>query len=215
MIIEDKFAQLVGNHIYNTTLDKFGIISSMKVASYVGGYAIEYEAFYDDFNKNMILSIDDFKNGIVKLCIITGLASVEVQYNNALLENFKSVMGKDYTGDMVLVIEEAERQKRNRDNEEKNVLKMYGVLVPVDRVSVEAIAKDFYSRELYVKYMEGVIGHEELIYALINYLAQELEREKERHANSFLFEVRSRSILKEAAKKSNVFFEAGDGNGST
>lgn len=185
MTIDDKYFLILGKYIYNKRLDKYGHISSIDIMHSIGGYCVSFRVFYDTFDSNSILFLDDFKKKDIQFIIVTGLDCDTEEYNKRQVEDIKTAFGDNFSEDMIIYVEESERVKKNEENNNRNTQMLHTDLVDLSNISVGVMTRDFYSRELYLKYKDGILTKEELLFALINHLCQELKRANDRNSEYF------------------------------
>ena len=187
MEIDKRYFQILGKSVYNKRLKKYGHISSVEVMYSIGGYCIGFRVFYDVFDNDSLLFFEDFEKKEVCFVIITDVDIENIEeYNKRQAQDIMAAMGDKFSEDMIKYVKESKRVKKNQENDEKNVQMLHTDLVGLDYISAEVMAKDFYSRELYIKYKRKAITKEELLFALINHLAQELKRVEDRN-NAYFF----------------------------
>ncbi len=184
MEIDEKYVRLLGKYIYNKRLDKYGYISSIEIKLSIGGYLIELKAYYDYFDDDDILFFEDFEKGKVQFTIIS--FGVPKEISDREVEDIKFVFCEKFREDMLMYIPDDERTGRIRKHEKRNTQMLFNDLTPLDRISAEVMYKDFYSRELYLKFKNGAISKEELLYALVNHLCAEYKRVDERNLEYFM-----------------------------
>lgn len=181
MEIDNTYILLLGKHIYNTILDKFGHISGLEIMQFIGGYGICPIVYYDTFHTRDILSIEDFEKGILKFVIITDYDFMQEKY----LEDIKTILGDKFSEDIILYISEEERKAKNQENDKRNIQMVSNDLISLTRISAHVIADDFEARELYLKYKNRSITQKEMLYAMVNHLAYELKRVKDSNLEYF------------------------------
>lgn len=181
MTIDDKYFLLLGKYIYNKTLDKFGYISSIEIMSCIGGWGINLITYYDTFHSRDIALFEDFEKGTLQFTIITDYEPMMEHY----LEDIKTVFGDKFSEDMILYISEEERTEKNREKDERNIQMLSNDLISLTKISAHVIANDFGARELYLKYKDGALTREKMLYAMINHLAYELKRVEDSNTKYF------------------------------
>lgn len=179
--IDDKYIKLLGKHVYNKHLDKFGYISSIEIMDYTGGYGINLIVYYDTFHNHDIIFFEDFEKGIMQFIIITDYESIMDNY----LKDIKLAFGDKFSEDMILYISDEERIIKNQERNEQNIQMLSNDLISLTRISSHVIADDFGARELYLKYKNGLLTLEKMLYAMINHLAYELKRAEDSNAKYF------------------------------
>lgn len=185
MEIEEKYIKVLGKYVYNKELDKFGHIASLELTSGFGMW-IQYRVFYDTFDSNHLLFFNDFLEGKVKFTIITNVENPDYkEFECKELEDIKSAFGDKYSDDMIMYISDNERKEKNQGNDKRNVQRLYADLISLTDISAEVLSKDFYSRELYLKWKDGVLNEKELLYALVNHISQEYRRIDDRNLEYF------------------------------
>ncbi len=185
MEIDEKYVRLLGKYVYYQRLDKFGYINAIEIINSVGGYFVSLKAYFGSFDSDINLFFEDFEKGNVKFTIIS-CDGVPQEINDKEIEDIKFVFGDKYREDMLMYISDDERRERIREDERRTVQMICNDLTPLDRISAEVMFKDFYSRELYLKWKKGVIDEKELLYGLVNHLCEEYKRLDERNLKYFM-----------------------------
>lgn len=173
MEIEEKYIKLLGKLVYNKQLDKYGRISSLELMSSIRLYLM-FNVYYDEFDSHYMLTIEEIDRGDIQFVILTEECTEE--YCKLVVDDIKSVLGDKFREDMILCMTEEKWQAWIRERKTINAQKLHTDLVFFDKISTEVMMDDFYSRELYLKYKDGVLSKEELLYALVNHLCQEYKR---------------------------------------
>lgn len=193
MVIEEKYLNLLGKFVYNKNIDKIGRISYIQIAYGVEGYYFNFNVYYDSFNHDSLLFVEDFKKDKIKFVIFTDECLKEGTQKT--LQEIKEFFGRDFSQDMILTMSTEEKRIKDIENDNKNTQMLNTDLVDLTSISVDVLFKDFYSRELYLKYKNGVLNKEELLYALINYISQEFKKINDSNRNYFVkYELPSLSI---------------------
>lgn len=174
MEIEEKYIKLLGKLVYNKRLDKYGRISSLELMHSIGMY-ISFNVFYDTFDDKSLLFFSDIEKGEVQFVIWHSSEQTKGHYSEEI-DDIKSALGDKFSDDMIIHMTDDEWKEQLWKNDVRNVQKLHTDLVPLTEISAEVMANDFYSRELYLKYKDGVLNKEELLYALVNHLCQEYKR---------------------------------------
>lgn len=173
MEIEEKYIKLLGKLVYNKRLDKYGRISSLELSHSFGSYW-HFNVFYDKFDNHSMLLYEDIEKGEVQFALL--LDSNGEEYASQKIDDIKAAIGDKFSDDMIIHMTDDEWKEQLWKNDARNVQKLHTDLVPLTEISAEVMANDFYSRELYLKYKDGVLSKEELLYALVNHLCQEYKR---------------------------------------
>ncbi len=166
MEIEDKYINLIGKYIYNKELDKSGLISSMDLSKMCD---ISYRAFYDVFDCNHIIHLEDFEKGKIQFVLLTGnhiFEKIIRQENNDIKVAFK----EKYNDNMIRCVSAEEWDKCNEEQKSRNIQKMHTDLISLTRISTEVFYGDFCIQDLYLKYKNGVLTETEMLYAILNVL---------------------------------------------
>lgn len=186
MEIEDKYIKLLGKYIYNKELDKFGRISSLELV-YVFGLWIQFNVFYDTFDSKGILFLQDFLDGKSKFVIINDESNHEYkQFFEKQLDDIKSAFENKFLTDMLIYMSNDEWKEKLIEQNKRNVQKLHTDLVFLTDIAEEVLSNDFYSRELYLKFNNGILSETQLLYALVNHIAQEYKRIDNRN-NQYFF----------------------------
>lgn len=188
--IEKKYLNLMNKYIYDTKLDKFGMINSIELSSGIGGVMIMLKAYFDRIHSSRMVFFEDFKNGTMKFTIIGGETILtkeqDEKYNQSVIDDIKNAFGKDFHEDMIMYIDDEGWKERNRENDEREVQKISGRLINLKKFSAEIFYDDFTSCEAYQKYSKGDISETEMLYIICNYLCEELKRLKDDNLNYFI-----------------------------
>lgn len=189
MEIEDKYLKMLGKCIYNKQLDKFGYINSLEIMASLS-LGLNLKAFYDYFDSDCTVFFEDFTKGKIQFTIIQGysiLKSEQVnEINKEQIKDIKTVFGDDFTDDMLMFIDDNERQIKIQEQEQRETQRLHTDIVSLTNVTVKVLAKDFYSRELYLKWKNKVLSETQFLYALVNHLAQEMQRIDKRNLDYFV-----------------------------
>lgn len=169
MEIEEKYIKLLGKLVYNKQLDKYGRISSLELMNSIRLY-LHFNVFYDTFHDNEMLTFDAVECGEVQFVVLGEARATQD------IEDIKSALGDKFSYDMIIRMTDDEWKECLRQNDKRNTQMLHTDLVPLTEISAEVMSDDFYSRELYLKYKDGVLSKEELLYALVNHLCQEYKR---------------------------------------
>lgn len=184
MEIQQKYLNLLRKYIYHKRLDKFGMITEICITCGHFGYGIALKVFCDEFDSDVIVYFEDFEKNNIVFTIITGYGELDKQ-NEDTIKEIKEAFGDKYSESMIMYIDKDERSRRIDEEKKRNTQKLHTDLVSLSDISVEVFADDFYSKELYLKYKDNVIGKEQLLYALINHIFQEYKRVKDENLEYF------------------------------
>lgn len=182
MTIDDKYVKLLGKYVYNKRLDKFGYISSIEMISVVGGLCVYFKTYYDSFDSSAMTSFEDFTKGDIQFAIITDYDTMSSSH----VEDIKEAFGDSFSEDMLRYVTDSEKKVTDTINNNRNTQMLHTDMVDLTNISTDVVADDFYSREIYLKYKKGVLTKEQTLYALVNHLAQELKRIKDRNLEYFI-----------------------------
>lgn len=188
--IENKYLNLLNKYIYDTKLDKFGMINSIELNIGIGGICMLLKAYFDRIHSSKMVFFDDFKNGIMKFTIIGGETILtkeqEEKYNQSVIDDIKNAFGEDFREDMIMYIDDEERKERNRENDEREVQNIRGKMINLKKLSAEIFYDDFTACEAYQKYAKGDLSETEMLYIICNHLCEEIKRLKDDNLNYFL-----------------------------
>lgn len=184
-MIEDRKFLLLTKFIYNKRLDKIGYIPSIEYRSGFGGCYATYNAYYDVFDSTDLLVDSDFLQGNVQFVIIEMPIKESEEYNRRQIEDIKKYFGDKFFEDMILYITEEEKKAKDLENKKRAFQMLHVDLTQLTDVSIDVLAENFYLRELYSKYKRNVISKEEMLYAMVNHLSQELKRALDSNSNYF------------------------------
>lgn len=185
IVIEDKFSLLLGKQVYNKNLDKYGYISEITIRNLLTGNSIGLNVFYDAFDSSTLTFFDDFKDGKVQFVIISDIPYPH-DYVAKMTSDIMETMGKDFTNNMLIYMTSEDWSTNLKEQESRNFQQLHTDLVNLDALNVETIANDFYARELYLKYKDGVLTETQMLYAMANRLAQKLKRVNDKNLDYFV-----------------------------
>lgn len=192
MEIDDRAFKMLGKRVYNTQTKKEGYISEIKILSGVGGYILYYNAYYDKFDNEAILSVSDFKAGVLKFVLFKSEPSIlfsEEQldsFNSMMLSEIKEIIGEEFTDDMIVYMTDDEHDEHIRDEKENKIRWIGNDLVRLTELSASVFYDNYQAQALYTKYKEGVISETEMLYGVCNFLCEELKRTKDRELELFV-----------------------------
>lgn len=173
MVIEDKYFRLIGQTIYDKRLNKHGHISRMEIQNGLNG--IYYIAYFDKFDNNCIVMLEDFIDGKLKFTVPnSGLLSDKV-YDITIMDA-KFIFGEKYSDDMILQFDDKKCVETQKQQDIQNKQILLKDLVSLDELSIDVFYNDFYTQKLYQKYKNGVLTKTEMLYAVVNYLCCENKR---------------------------------------
>ncbi len=114
MEIENKYINLLGCLIYDKRTGEEGMLSSISIQRFIGGYGVYFNAYYNRLNSNRMVFIEDIeKRNIVFL--IPFSTNYQKELLGELAQRHKKVIkeffGDKYREDMIMEIDEEERQK--------------------------------------------------------------------------------------------------------
>lgn len=192
MEIDDKLFKLLGKRIYNTMSDKYGYISEIRIMQGVGGYMVYFNGFYDSFDSESILSINDFKTGALKFVLIDMKPSfifIEKQLDDVqsrLYAEIKEIMGEDFSDGMIIHMTDDEHNEYIRKEKEEKIRHIGSDLINLTELSSKVFYDNFIAQRLFTKYKDGVISESEMLYGVCNCLCEELQRVKDRELEHFV-----------------------------
>ena len=172
MVIEDKYVRLIGKPIYNKELDKYGLISSLEIRNGFGCTYPIYRAYFDRFDNNRIITLDDFVKSELQFIALIGLHECK-KINTEITESAKSAFGEKYSDDMIIQIDHEKWSEMQKEQDKRNKQSLFTDLVSLDEISVNVFYDDFYTQGLYSKYKNGVLTETQMLYAVVNYLCCE------------------------------------------
>lgn len=173
MEIEEKYIKLLDKLVYNKRLNKYGRISSLELSHSFGSYWC-FNVFYDKFNSHEMLLYEDITKGEVQFVLL--LDSHMEEYASQEDDDIKSAIGDKFSYDMIIRMKDDDWKEHLRQSEKRNTQMLHTDLVPLTEISAEVMSDDFYSRELYLKYKDGILNERQMMYALVNHLCQEYKR---------------------------------------
>lgn len=172
MNIEDKYIRMMGKKIYSKELDKHGNICSIEILFGLNGITPIMRAYFDSFDPNAIICLEDFINGKVKFEIPTGLPIFDEMYEKSV-KDAKFIFGEKYSDDMIIRYERTNWDEMREQQKTRNKQLLSTDLVSLTDISVDVFYKDFYIQDLYLKYKNGALTEIEMLYAIVNYLCCE------------------------------------------
>lgn len=177
-VLEKKYLNLIEKHIYNTKTDKFGMITGIEITS----FGIQLKAYYDNIDSDSIVFFEDFEKNVLKFVIVTETGfskSITENYKKEIIEDVKSFFENKFTEDMIMYVKEEKRDEKNRENKQKEIKNISGKLMNLSKLSAEIFHDNYAALKLYKKYTEGVLTETELLYAVCNYLCEEVKKLKD------------------------------------
>lgn len=191
MEIDNKLFKLLGKRIYNTVSCKYGYISEIRIMQGVGGYMVYFNGFYDSYDSESILSINDFKTGALKFILIDMKPSFifsEEQLDDMqsrLYTEIKEIMGEEFSDDMIIHMTDDEHDEYIRKSKEERIRRIGSDLISLTELSSKVFYDNFSTQRLFTKYKDGVISETEMLYGICNCLCEELQRVKGRELELF------------------------------
>lgn len=116
MEIEKKYFNLLWILVHDKRNKMSGIISSLQISRYIGGYGISYSAFMNRQNQYTIF-VDDIEKGNVVFLLPFGLKYMEKEMEEMAKQHEKAIkdfFGEKFREDMIMRISEDERQEEIR-----------------------------------------------------------------------------------------------------
>lgn len=186
LTIEKKYLNLLDKYIYNTETDKFGMITGISISR----MGISLRAYYDSLDDDSLVFFDDFKKGILKFTLIDGGVTfgkeLHEKYTEQVIDEIKSAFGDEFSEDMIIHVEDDERTRKNRENEEKEKQNISNKLLNISKVTAEIFYDDYTAREIYMKYADDKISETEMLYLICNHLCEEVKRLKDENLEYFV-----------------------------
>lgn len=174
MEIENKYLNIIGLHIYNTQLDKYGIISNLNISKNAdNSFGISYIAFYDSKDNNSTLFYQDFLNNKVKFILIEFDYLDNKEYNEHCLESIKEYLGDNFNLNNIIRINEKDRQKKLEQQEIKEILNINTNLNKFNFIISETIFQNYHLMKLYKLFTENLITENQMLYGFINVIFAE------------------------------------------
>lgn len=192
MEIEEKYIKMIGKDIYHKALNRFGQIASIEIM-FMSGYKVAFNAYCGEFNSRVILFLQDFIDGTVAFNIVNDNFTEESAKKE--IEEIKTIFGDKFREDMLCYTSVMERAARLQKEKEDCLHCVAGQLVKLDAPTVEMFSDDYYLREFYVLYKDGKLTENEMLYAMVNYLAKEYKKVNESNLGYF-----GKYILKDMMK---------------
>lgn len=184
MIIEDKYVRLIGKPIYSKELDKYGLISNLEIRNGIGCTYPIYRSYFDKFDNNRIVTLDDFTNSKLQFVTLSGSTNCE-KMNTETIESAKEAFGEKYSDDMIMQIDHEKWSEMQKEQDKRNKQSLFTDLVSLNEISADVFYDDFYTQELYSKYKNGVLTETEMLYAVVNYLCCEHKRLADKNLEYF------------------------------
>lgn len=186
LTLEKKYLNLLNKYIYNADTDKFGMIIGIEITR-VGFWL---KAYYDQINDNELVFLDDFKRRIVKFTLIDSGLSLgkeeQEAYAKQIVDDIKSVFGEDFSNDMIIHVDDDERTRKNRENDEREKKNIRGKLLNISKITAEIFFDDYTAREVYKKFLDENISETEMLYLVCNHLCEEVKRLKNENLEYFI-----------------------------
>ena len=116
MEIEEKYLGLLNLLIYDKRTGEYGMISELCISQMFNGYNVYYTSFNNRFNESYVF-IEDFEKGNVVFLIpfATDYRKEDFEKLASKHKTFiKHFFGEQYRDDMIMEINEEDRQKQIR-----------------------------------------------------------------------------------------------------
>ncbi len=201
--IINSYLNLIDKYIYNTELDKFGMITDIEIS----GAGVYLKAYYDRIHSSDMVLFEDFEKGKIKFTIITGESILtkeqNKQYQEKEINEIKQAFGDKFSDEMIMYIDDEERKRRNKEDEQKEIQRISTKMINLKKLSAEIFYDDYVCTETYKKYVNGEITETELLYIICNHLCEELKRLKDENLNYFIekFRYEQAEFLVDYAKR--------------
>jgi len=184
--IINSYLNLVDKYIYNTELDKFGIITDIEISK----MGIYLKAYYDRIHSSEMVLFEDFEKGKLNFIIITGESILtkdqSEQYKEMTINEIKQAFGDKFSDEMITYVDDEERKRKNREDEQREIQRISMKMVNLIKLSAEIFYDDYICTETYKKYCKGEITETELLYIACNHLCEEIKRLKDENLNYFV-----------------------------
>ncbi len=203
--IINSYLNLLDKYIYNTELDKFGMITDIEISR----TGIYLKAYYDRIHSSEMVLFEDFEKGKLKFTIITGenvlTKEQNEKYKEKQINDIKQAFGDKFSDDMIMYIEDEERKRRNKEDEQREIQRISMKMINLKKLSAEVFYDDYVCTEGYKKYANGEITETELLYIACNHLCEEIKRLKDENLNYFIekFRYEQAEFLVDYAKHKN------------
>ena len=116
MEIEEKYLGLLNLLIYDKRTGEYGMISELCISQMFNGYNVYYTSFNNRFNESYVF-IEDFEKGNVVFLIpfATDYRKEDFEKLASKHKTFiKHFFGEQYRDDMIMEINEEDRQKQSK-----------------------------------------------------------------------------------------------------
>lgn len=184
--IIEKYLKLIDKYIYNTELDKFGMITDIEIS----GVGVSLKAYYDRIHSSDIVIFEDFVKGKLKFTIITGESVLTKEknkkYEEKKINEIKQAFGDKFSDDMIIYIDDEERKRRNKEDEQREIQRISTKMINLKKLSADIFYDNYVCTESYKKYSNGEITETEMLYVVCNYLCEEIRRLKDENLNYFI-----------------------------
>lgn len=184
--IINKYLNLIEKYIYNTELDKFGMITDVEI-SRIGIYL---KAYYDRIHSSEMVLFEDFEKGVLKFAIINGenifTKEQNEKYKEKEINDIKQTFGNNFSDDMIMYIDEEERKIRNEEDEQREIQRISMKMINLKKLSAEIFYDNYLCTEAYKKYSKEEITEKEMLYIICNHLCEEVKRLKDENLNYFI-----------------------------
>lgn len=184
--IINNYLNLIEKYIYNTELDKFGMITNIEISK----IGVSLKAYYDRIHSSEIVLFEDFEKGKLKFTIITGesilTAEQQEKCDETKIREIKQAFGDKFSNDMIMYIDDDERKIKNKANESREVQKIHMNMVNLRKLSADIFYDNHVCTLAYKKYSDGEITETEMLYIVCNDLCEELKTSKDKNLYYFI-----------------------------
>lgn len=118
MEIEDKYLKLLNLLVHDKRTKQNGMICSLEINGLIGGYGLSYRTMFDHCNVYRDIFFEDFEKGNVIFLIPFGIGYREKEFaklGEIYKQRIKEFFGDKFREDMLMEINEEERQREIRE----------------------------------------------------------------------------------------------------
>lgn len=192
--------------IYDTVRKLHGIIVGVKVRfSFITGYYIELESYFDKINNDIVIYADDFLTGKMKFVIITDYKSLmltqeeQKDLEKSQLKAIKSFLKEKYTDDCIIWIDKEKRDAEMKEQEYRGQEKIGKDIEWAENATKAFILDNYSAMRVFELYKNGVITEYQFLIELVNILANEKRVKYDMDAlkDAKVFEERMKAFLED------------------
>lgn len=184
MEIPMKDINLIGKIVYNTKVDKRGIITGVCLENHLNKIGYSFRVYYDRIEKDATIFAQDFYNGDLKFLIIT-----EYEYKipeldkvkEKEIEEIKKFMGNKFSSNTIMYITEKEYKKKGVEQEYRGIVEITGKFKELDSLAADVVQENYSMLKYFCLFGDGIITENQMLYGFVNVLSSELRVQRDRN----------------------------------